>query len=128
MLQADGQYVQYVALDLVDTGAALKRELEPSRLLAKDGKEVTLLFDQYEVSGLGETTYRHLAREIADYPTGTVRSDKGSVHLPTGEPPCPTVGCAPESGLLLAYYRACTARRDPPRQRGRPAGRPRYGR
>jgi hypothetical protein len=72
-LEAAGEEVRYVDLGLVDTSEALRRELEDTKRLAKEGTHVTILFDQYEVCSLGEGTYRFVAREVADFPRDNVK-------------------------------------------------------
>ena len=72
-LEDAGQNVQYIDLGIVDTSDALRRELDTSKGLVEDGKEVTLLFDQYEVSGLGENTDQYIEHALSLFPLGRTK-------------------------------------------------------
>lgn len=72
-LTTSGSFVKYVTLELIDSSETLRSQLEPAKLAAQAGTKVTLLFDQYEVSGLGEVTYKHIAHEVSTFPLDKTR-------------------------------------------------------
>lgn len=77
-LEDEGQDVEYVALDLIDSTQELRHRLERTKSVAAAGKQATLFFDQYEVSSLNGPAYRHLVTELRD---GCYRLENIKVRL-----------------------------------------------